>query len=228
MNEFEKQIFDMYEKINIGKSKICQECRKQTPELSIPVSIWQVGDEYYDSEYRTLFVGKVARGVPGEEYGAFMDATKRADELFENIKWAYWSYTKAIINNIYTEKAWEKIAFTNMVKCNNSDSIDTTTAFTRDCCVSVIKEEIKILRPKNIVFYGKGYDKQIEKLFDDISNSKTEFISIGEKTMSSWTFNGVIGDNLSRVIRVGHPERMNKEEFVNHIISFIKSHSFAL
>ena len=50
MNKFEKQIFDIYDEINIGKSDTCQKCRSKNRDLSPPVSIWQVGDEYYDSE----------------------------------------------------------------------------------------------------------------------------------------------------------------------------------
>lgn len=66
MNKYEKQIFDIYNKINIGKSDTCQKCRSQNRDLSPPVSIWQVGDAYYGSAYKILFIGKVARGTPGE------------------------------------------------------------------------------------------------------------------------------------------------------------------
>lgn len=222
MNKHEEKVFRMYEKINIGKSDLCQKCREQNTDLSLPVSIWQVGDEYFDSEYKILFVGKVARGTPGDLCGDFMDATERADELYQNAGWAYWNYTKTIAERIYNENAWEKIAFTNMVKCNNSDTIDTTTDSMRDFCLSVLKEEIKILKPKNIVFYTKGYDNQIEKLFDTVLDSETKEVFIGKKKMRSWTFRGMIDNNLSRVIRVGHPERMKKEDYVNHIVNFIK------
>lgn len=221
MNKFEKQIFDIYDKINIGKSDTCQKCRSQNTDLSLPVSIWQVGDEYYDSKYRVLFVGKVARGTPGEKYGDFMDATKRADELYQNVGWAYWNYTKTIANSLYDTNAWEKIAFTNMVKCNSSDTIDTTTDSMRNFCLSILKEELEILKPKNIVFYTKGYDEQIERLFDNIENSKTEYVYIGKKKMSSWTFKGNLGDNTVKCIRVGHPERMKKAAFVEHVVNFI-------
>ena len=221
MNKYEEKVFEMYKKINIGKSDICQKCRGQNTNLSLPVSIWQVGDEYYDSKYRVLFVGKVARGTPGEKHGDFMDSTKRADELYQNVGWAYWNYTKAIANSLYDKNAWEKIAFTNMVKCNSSNTIDTTTDSMRDFCLLVLKEEIKMLKPKNIVFYTKGYDEQIERLFDNIGNSKTEYVNIGKKEMSSWTFEGTIGDNVVRCIRVGHPERLKKEAFVNHILQYL-------
>lgn len=221
MNRYEKCIFDMYDKIKIGKLDTCKKCRSQCPDLSSPISIWQVGDEYYDSKYRVLFVGKVARGKPGEKYGDFMDATKRANELYQNVGWAYWNYTKTIANSLYDKNAWEKIAFTNMVKCNSSDTIDTTTDSTKDFCLPILKEEVKILKPKNIVFYTKGYDEQIERLFDNIENSKTEYVDIGKKKMSSWMFKGMIGDKVVRGIRVGHPERMKKDAFVDHVVNLI-------
>ncbi len=87
MNEYEEKIFRKYEEINIGKSDFCRKCRSENTGLSLPVSIWQVGDEYYDSKYKVLFVGKVARGTPGEKYGQFIDATKRAEELYQNVGW---------------------------------------------------------------------------------------------------------------------------------------------
>ncbi len=134
---------------------------------------------------------------------------------------AYWNYTKEIANSLYDKNAWEQIAFTNMVKCNNSDTIDTTTDSMRDLCLPILRKEIEILKPMNIVFYTKGYDAQIEKLFDTISDSITKFVEIGKKKMSSWTFDGVIGNNTSRVIRVGHPERMKKDAYVSHIVNYI-------
>lgn len=221
MNNHEKKIFEMYKKTDMGKNDICIKCRKQNLCLSTPVSIWQVGDEYYDSKYKILFVGKVARGTPGEKCGNLMDATKRADELYENSGWAYWNYTKTIANSLYGENSWEMIAFTNMVKCNNSGTIDTTTSSMRDFCLYILKEEIKILQPKNIVFYTNDYDVQIEKLFDNICNSQVEYIDIGKKKISSWTFEGTIDNNPIRCIRIGHPERKKKEPFVNHIVHYL-------
>lgn len=222
MNQYEKSIFALYEKLNIGKSDFCLKCRNENSDLSLPVSIWQVGDAYPDSQYKVLFVGKVARGNPGVQYHNFMDATNRADELYENAGWAYWNYTKAIANMLYSENAWEQIAFTNMVKCNNSGTIDTATDSMKGICVNILREELKILRPKNIVIYtGSGYDAQIESLFDKITLSKSQDVYIGAKKMNSWTFIGTIDNNQSKVIRVGHPERMKKIDYVNHIADYI-------
>lgn len=171
MNKYEKQIFELYKKLNIGKSGACFECRKQNADLSLPISIQQVGDKYYESPYRVLFVGKTARGATGTKCGNFWDATGTADELYNNVGWAYWSYTKAIADELYPKNAWEKIAFTNMVKCNNSNTIDTATDSMKEFCLPIIKEEIKVLLPKNIVFYTNNvYDSQIENLFDKITN----------------------------------------------------------
>lgn len=224
MNKSEKKIFELYKKLNIGEASSCMTCRKQNHNLSAPISIWQVGNEYYDSQYRVLFVGKTARGEAGIKCGSFMDATKAADELYDNVGWAYWNYTKAITNSLYSEAAWEKVAFTNMVKCNNSDTVDTATDSMKNFCLPIFREEIKILQPKNIVFYTKdGYDEQIKILFDVITHSKFEDVNIGQKKMNSWTFEGIIENNKSRVIRVGHPERMKKDDYVKHITEYIRT-----
>lgn len=222
MNIHEKEIFDMYEEINIGRSDICSECRISTCDMCRPVSIWQVGDKYYDSEYRVLFVGKVARDEPGIPYKSFMDATKRADELYTKKGWAYWNYTKAISSALYGEAAWESIAFTNMVKCNNSVTVDRTNDFTKNCCLHIVKKEIEILKPKHIVFYTKdGYDEQIENIFDVITCSEKCDIHIGKKMMNKWTFCGKTDDREIRCIRVGHPERMKKADYTAEIINYI-------
>ena len=71
MNKHEKEIFDLYDKLNIGKSEICKNC-KFNNELSKPISIWQVGDNYHNSEHKILFVGKVARGELEIEYNNFL------------------------------------------------------------------------------------------------------------------------------------------------------------
>lgn len=223
MNIFEKEIFNMYEEINIGKSEICRQCRSTTYDLCKPVSIWQVGDNYYDSQYRLLFVGKVARGEPGKQYNDFMDSTERADVLYNKKGWAYWNYTKAIASALYGENSWEKVAFTNMVKCNNSTTVDKTNEFTKNCCLHIVKKEIDILKPKHIIFYTKNaYDEQIEEIFDSILNSKKDDVRIGKKIMNKWTFTGLINKNEIKVIRVGHPERMKKSDYINEIINYIK------
>ena len=40
--------------------------------------------------------------------------------------------------------------------------------------------------------------------------------------MNKWTFTGLINKNEIKVIRVGHPERMKKSDYINEIINYIK------
>lgn len=223
MNQYERQVFELYENLNIGKSSACAECKKQNADLTMPVSIWQVGDAYYESSYKVLFVGKAARGTTGTKCGSFLDATETADKLYHSVGWAYWSYTKAIAEALYPENAWEKIAFTNMVKCNNSETVDTATSSMKEHCIPILKEEIKLLQPKNIIFYtNSSYDNQIEKLFDKITDSVSQEVAIGKKRMNVWRFKGVIEGCRCRVIRIGHPERMKKMDYVKFVTDFLK------
>ncbi|OQB13419.1 MAG: hypothetical protein BWY15_01716 [Firmicutes bacterium ADurb.Bin193] len=226
MKSNENEIFEIYKELNIGKSNECIECHKQVCNLSKPVSIWQVGDNYYDSKYKVLFVGKAARGSVGIECNNFLDATEDAYSLYKDrSQWAYWSYTKAIVNELYglrENDGWEQISFTNMVKCNNSETVDTSTDTLKNNCLHILKAEIKKLAPKNIVFYTHGYDNQIKALFDNIRFSESKSVKIGAKEINIWTFMGLIDGNEIRVIRPGHPERKKKLQFVKYVVDFIK------
>ena len=77
----EQVIFDMYAKIELGNNAICECCQRAYPNLSRPVSIWQVGTKYENSKYKLLFVGKNARGNPGRKKGAFLDSTICAEDF---------------------------------------------------------------------------------------------------------------------------------------------------
>lgn len=222
MNKYEKEIFDLYDKLNIGKSEICKNC-KFNNELSKPISIWQVGDNYYNSEHKILFVGKVARGELGTQYNNFLDVTDSANGLYKR-SWAYWSYTRTIVEKIYGKDGWEQIAFTNMVKCNNSPTVDKSKKCMKENCLHILKEEIKILKPKVIVFYtGTSYDEQVKSVFESIENMNSEEVDIGKKKMKSLKFNGIIENNKINCIKVNHPQMMKKVDYVNYIVEYIKS-----
>lgn len=225
----EKEIFQMYNEIDIGKNSICKNCNENESNLSIPVSIWQVGKFFNCDDFKILFVGKNARGRSEERNSNFYDGTKTADDLI-NYAWPYWSYTKAIIESVYPNSdvnAWEKVAFTNIVKCNNSNSTDKTTAEIKDNCIlklQVLKKEISILKPNYIVFYtGRHYDYYIQKAFDvefDVYQRKL----IGFKNIIWSEFNIFENGHTSICLRTGHPERTKKDDFVSSIVEWIKQH----
>ena len=122
----EKEIFEMYDRIEMGKHSVCKACQEANVNLTKPVSFWFVGEKYYNSQYRVLFVGKNARGKVGSLVNDYYNSTLIASSLWQK-SWPYWSYTRAISESLYGTEDGDYIAFTNIIKCNNSDTVDTTT-----------------------------------------------------------------------------------------------------
>lgn len=227
MNAYEKNVFDMYQSCQLGNSEKCNLCRKENPELSKPISIWHVGEQYTESEHQVLFVGKVARGSIEQDAGCIngvLDGTGVAEDLYHSVSWPFWSYTKAIANELYGENdAWGKIAMTNMVKCNVSETTDTTTEMNKKNCAEYLRRELELLCPKNIIFYtNERYDDAVTSLFDQIENADYCDVPCGQKQMHLWKFTGRIGEHVMRAMRAGHPERMQKEDYTNRLIRFIR------
>lgn len=226
MNQFEKQIFDMYVQYGIGRNEDCAICRQNEPNLSKPISIWHVGTQYAQSKYKVLFIGKAARGSLGQENlycDIVEDGTVIAEDLYYSTGWVFWNYTKAIMNKIYGEEsAWEQFALTNMIKCNASETADTSTTAAKANCALFLKKEVELLQPKHIVFYtNSNYDEAIKIVFDGIEDSEYVDSPCGNKVLHLWNFIGLLGGNKIKVIRTGHPEPMNKQHFVKHIVDFI-------
>lgn len=223
----EQVIFDVYAKIELGNNAICECCQRAHPNLSRPVSIWQVGTKYENSKYKLLFVGKNARGNPGRKKGAFLDSTICAEDLFCHKGWAYWSYTKTICETLYNGDAWEQFAFTNMVKCNSSATLDTTTGLQKQNCIAnlgAFRKELEILKPRNVIFYtGREYDAYLNAVFDDVEIRSDMEQKVGRKKMPWLEFNGRLGANEIRALRVGHPERMKKGEFTGRLCKWVQS-----
>ena len=223
----EKDFLKIYDKINFGTNSICAKCRENNKNLSMPVSIWQYGSKFDESRYRVLFVGKNARGNPGTVNKSYIDSTKRADEIHSINRWAYWNYTNEIASALYAENAWEQIAFTNIVKCNNSGTTDTTTEDMKTNCIlrlGVIRTELEAINPNNVIFYtGYDYDDYIEKIFDNTEDVENKTVKIGSKNMPFHSFFGYINNKKINCLRIGHPERMKKSEYVSLVVNWIKS-----
>jgi len=227
----EQEIFEMYDDLFSSESgeRICNECRSENTELSRPVSVWQIGSQFDTSIHKLLFVGKNARGAPGDirTGKVVLDSTDRGEDLFYNESWAYWSYTKEISERVEGESPWEKIAFTNMVKCNNSNTTDTTSNEMKMHCIlenKILIKEILHINPDVIVFYtSTDYDDYIEKMFSDIFILHGEDVDrlIGKKLIPWWEFDVQLNDHPVRCLRTGHPERKKKVDFVNAVSEFV-------
>ena len=156
MNSIERKVFEMYKSKDIGKNEVCALCKKYNKDLSDPLGIYFVGDNYENEKMKLLFVGKNSRGLfkDCDRFNEIIiDATKVAREKLWNESWAYWSYTKEISKLIFGDDTPNHIAITNLLKCNNTDDNDDTTDDMKQNCISkqhIIKDEIEILNDQSI------------------------------------------------------------------------------
>lgn len=231
----EQKIISMYDDINLGNCDICRQCRIENPDLySKAVGLWFVGNCYEQQSKKVLFVGKNARGVPAIEFDenqndkCYLNEFNFSREQLWDKSWAYWSYTKDICNQLFGENiGMEAVAFTNMVKCNASDSTDTTTNSMKNYCINnlkVIRKEIEIIKPTHIVFYiGNFYNNWLNGIFDECNCILSKNIPIGNKEMPFAEYDCKVENNSIRALRVGHPERMKKDDYVSTIVKWIRS-----
>ncbi|MCR4650687.1 MAG: hypothetical protein K5662_02920 [Lachnospiraceae bacterium] len=129
----------------MADNDICIECREKNKGLCRPVSAWFVGKCFHTQSKRILFVGKNARGFQEEVKEGYNEAYECSRDKLFNKGWAYWNYTKDIIAKIYPDDCLERTAITNIVKCNNSNSNDTTSDSMKAFCITqlgMIKKEI--------------------------------------------------------------------------------------
>ena len=228
MNSLEKEIINLYiNKLNVCKSAICTECRAQQHVPLDFIGAWFVGNEFHNAMHQPLFVGKTARG--GADIVAYEDVFEISRKSLWNKSWPYWEYTRLISNRIYSDDSPEHIAFTNIVKCNNSDGIDTTDYRRKINCIEklkVLKQEIEIIKPKEVIFYtGRNYDQHIfngeNGLFDAFNIVSDGTKLIGAKDVPWREGTACIGNVNFRLLRTGHPERKNKEDFVKAVADWI-------
>lgn len=227
-NKTEQNIVNLYQKINVGKSNICVQCKNINLGLYKPVSVWLVGSEYSKQEKRILFIGKNARGEC--DVNSIFQFEYSRKNLW-NSGFPFWSYTKEISKQIFNTDSCEYIAATNIIKCNSSMGQDTTSSTMKDFCIDdlkIIREEIKVIKPTHIIFYtAKDYDDYVfgnKSFFDSVRKIKDEdYFAVGDKEMPYTEAVVVIDNKGINVLRVGHPERKNKQDFVKAVVDFIKN-----
>lgn len=221
----ESQLLELYQRMDFGQNEVCRSCRRECPGLTRPVGAWAVGKDFYLHEIRLLFVGKNARGAPGGQYQDFQSGFRASRDWLWQKPWPYWRYTRKIAEQIYGDDSIENIAFTNIVKCNDSMGRDTTSLSTKDHCIcelNVIGHEIAIIGPTHVVFYtARGYDGHIPHIFDSLEIVKSTEIVIGRKKMPWLEARGVCGGRTVSILRTGHPERMKKTDYVSAICKWV-------
>lgn len=240
-NQAEDGLLNIYNKMKLGNCSICQECRNSVPvpeDLSVPVSAWCIGNVFYKQEKRILFVGKTARGTPKKMCGSVGDTFADTREFlwwetYDNdgipaaMPSAYWGYTAEITKRLYGIDSPEFIAFTNIVKCNDSPDIDTSNSVMKDNCVKKLKvltHEISYINPTHIIFYtGRTYDSYIKSVFDTYQVIVDKDASVGKRTMPWKEACGYIDNKAYHVLRIGHPERKKKEAFVSRVVEWVSN-----
>ncbi|MDR0861774.1 MAG: uracil-DNA glycosylase family protein [Oscillospiraceae bacterium] len=218
MTPKEEQLAKMYLYEGFGKCDICKECQKAAGEtLNEPVGAFCVGEHFDENAIRVLFVGKVARG----KYNGFNEGRRLWTE-----PWKFWYYTRCITNKVFGNESIENIAITNIIQCNNSEGKDLTTKETKDHCINelrAIRKEIEIIKPNKIVFYTVvNYDKYVPGIFDEFREGVNMEKDIGAKKMKWREAVGIIGGESMNILRIGHPERMNKAAYVCEVSKWIK------
>lgn len=233
-NAIEQKLVSLYDDIKLGACGICQKCRSDNPGLySKAVGCWFVGNVFESQEKRLLFIGKNARGMPAEKYAenqndkGFLEEFRCSRDGLWSVGWPYWRYTSEISRRLFGEAGMEAVAFTNMVKCNGSDTVDTTTASMKDYCINglrVVRKEIEIIRPTHIIFYTHTqYDDWIPTVFDEIYCLRSENKIIGQKLMPYDEYDCKIGNAGIKALRIGHPERMKKEDYISSVVDWVNN-----
>lgn len=233
------QVMQMYRDIEMGKSLMCRGCiaaRQEAGRICCgPHSLWHVGARFQSDKYRVLFVGKYARGEVGEltSHG-FRDTRSEAARYFVEFPFAFWRYTRTICGEVFgdEDEAWERIAMTNLLKCNDQcndqngdrEDLDPTKEM-QDCCLKemgVFWKEIKILQPRLIVFYTRwGFD-------EDIAGYRMgdTFEDVGDRDAAGrcWWHRTFLKDGhiVQEFLRISHPERQPKVKYVGDVAGWIR------
>jgi hypothetical protein len=219
-----------------------QVCARCDARLKHPLLPWQIGKDYGTDPYRVIFVGKPHRGTPGAiTTSGIIDGSKCAEEYFLEGSSAYWGYTREILRIVFGDAnlGWEKIAFTNLIKCTSvedgEDASDKTTETMARCCMldlGVFGAELRYLKPKTLVFYTFDFfPESLRTLtietgckWSDITSSdhrvgRGKRIGWWERECStSW-------QNPLRVLVVGHPQGKTKSEYTNLVANWIRGES---
>lgn len=228
------EIFKMYNQIAIGKNDICLKC-KINEDLTLPLSIYHASENFSNLSNTVMFVGKNAVGSPGKisEDSLFMDATdfgKESIDLLEEYatRRAFYSYSHEIIKRHFGSYDMGKdyVALSNIIKCNNKSTQDATSYNMKNNCINdlgVIWKEVEILNPKRIIFYTARHYDEFIKNYEP--KGYTEIIDVVDVDAECWMHRKYLDNNgivIREILRTYHPERKNKEIFVNKICKWLE------
>jgi|LakMenEpi03Aug12_release.lakeMendotaPanAssembly.Ray.scaffolds.fasta_scaffold615313_1 uracil-DNA glycosylase len=232
-----QDIYNRFKLEKIGENEFCTKCRLETDICTTPLSPYLISDNFTNPNERIMFVGKTARGCDfGNETDSFYEnVLEFGNDFIRNNSWSFFSYTREIILRYFKdlEEGLKKSSYSNLMKCNNESTQDTTQNLSKELCLNSNKfiwKEINIIKPKRIIFYSHYYyDSFIDnfkpenccKIIDKTSQENT--VPIGQKFAYHWhrEFYDKEGKFICAFLRTSHPERLNKNDFVNNVLKFL-------
>lgn len=182
-------IYEMYSTSLFGQNIICTKCKKYAqqkwlPLTNGPVPIFHVGKDFSKHDIKLLIVGKVAYGWNdySDIWSSIFTGDKdsrtyminlieeRVEELFYKGITVYFSFLKQSLTKIYgnINEAFNRIAITNIVHCNDGSVNDYLRQKNRYYCASkgangFIHKEIDILNPSHILVLTNSFQGKYER-----------------------------------------------------------------
>lgn len=224
-----------YRSVDVPQNPVCAACDATDKRPLLP---WHIGRSYLESRPRVVILGKNHRDDRPTKVlaGGIQDGRETAQQLQANISWPYWSYVREILAEVYGDwsHGWDRIARSNLVKCTTvsteTDSRDTTTSLMTTSCVrdlGLIRIDLRELEPDLLILMtGTAYDGFLPELcwrpdlsFDWVDDAGAK-ISCGAKALAFSRFVLAGGDRQTHGIRIGHPERMKKSDYVRAVSSW--------
>lgn len=184
---------------------------------------------------KVVFVGKIARGDGLGQLVSYRleNVAPFGSNSIRSCTWPYWSYTREIMIRVFgsLDQGLKHCGFTNLIKCNNSSMLDTSSETQRHQCIKenrFIAHELNVMRPKAVIFYvGTAYDEYLRELVPESAAGHEDEIDtrviIGKKQMPWWSrrFFDSDGVTVARYLRIGHPERMKKQVYVFKVAEWV-------
>lgn len=227
----------LFDSLDLVKNKHCKNC-DVGEQFKRPLLPWYIGSRFSETSERIVFVGKTHRDdlSARSRHDRYQDRSGEVegDHGYWNGSWAFWSYTKAIIERVYGESvdSLQRVAITNLVKCASTANVDRTTPGMIDECVrniGVIWRELAKLEARNIVFYTYHlYPSSLENppisnqcLNVNGSNIDT-MVDCGAKQIGFWERECLTEWHPNvRILVTSHPGTKKKDDFVDRIAGWI-------
>lgn len=224
-----------YRSLGVPNNPTCVACDATDKRPLLP---WHIGRAYFDGQPRVVILGKNHRADRPTKVltGGIQDGRETAQELQASIGWPYWAYVREILAEVYGDwrLGWDRIARSNLVKCTTvskeTGSQDTTTPRMTNSCVrhlGLIRIDLGELEPDLLILMtGADYDACLPDLcwrpetgFRWVDDARSR-IPCGAKSLLFSRFELPGGERPIQGIRIGHPERMKKVDYVRAVASW--------